>query len=276
MIQFANGAHSPRSIMASGGLLLVLSLGGAAFAEEENSQSESTSAALLRSLLGDSAISLPGEKPNAQDQGEQIQPEKPALPATGLADPIDAIDPEQAANYTRIVRQLRGGLDLAQNRLLDGQTDQETQSAQSSAISATEELLKMAEQAAANAPPRPRSPDGTPDANEEMEQGLGSESGNPSEETGAVENEAPAGGNMAQMPSNSASADSSERTQGPDAAQPLPPLYHESIVERTWGHLPDRMRQRLLNSRDGKPLPGYKTLVDRYFESLIQSEEGAP
>lgn len=264
-----------RVIAASVTLLLALCVSGSTSAQEENSKAESTSAALLRSLLGDSAINIPDEKSNKNNQTEETPADDSSMPKGDLADPIDAVDPEQAATYARIVRELRGGLDRAQSRLKEGQTDQETQSAQSTAISATEELLKMAEQAAASAQPRPRAPEGTPDASEQMEHGLGTESQREPEESGAIEQDTPTSGNLAQMPDNSPSAESSEQPQAAGAAQPVPPLYHESIVERTWGHLPDRMRQRLLNSRDGKSLPRYKTLVDRYFESLVEPEADA-
>lgn len=42
------------------------------------------------------------------------------------------------------------------------------------------------------------------------------------------------------------------------------------LLGEVWGHLPESLRQRLLNDLGEKTLPGYDDLVRRYFEALAE------
>lgn len=42
------------------------------------------------------------------------------------------------------------------------------------------------------------------------------------------------------------------------------------ILKQVWGHLPERLRDRVLNMSDDRYLPKYETLIRRYFEALAK------
>jgi hypothetical protein len=47
-------------------------------------------------------------------------------------------------------------------------------------------------------------------------------------------------------------------------------LIQRRLVDAAWGHLPIRLRQKLVNIYDEKTLPQYEELVRRYFEALAE------
>jgi hypothetical protein len=46
-----------------------------------------------------------------------------------------------------------------------------------------------------------------------------------------------------------------------------------ALVNEVWGHLPPAIRERLLNVQSEKLLPGYESMIRRYYESLANSHE---
>lgn len=54
----------------------------------------------------------------------------------------------------------------------------------------------------------------------------------------------------------------------------IAPLTSKRMDKEVWGHLPEKLRQKLRNVYQDKYLPKYDDLVRRYFESL--AEEGRP
>lgn len=48
-----------------------------------------------------------------------------------------------------------------------------------------------------------------------------------------------------------------------------PPRRQDSFSD-VWGHLPERVRDRLMNLKGDRYLPKYDDLIRRYYESLTQ------
>jgi hypothetical protein len=46
------------------------------------------------------------------------------------------------------------------------------------------------------------------------------------------------------------------------------------ILQQVWGHLPERLRERVLNMKDDRYLPKYEGLIRRYFEALAEKRGG--
>lgn len=69
--------------------------------------------------------------------------------------------------------------------------------------------------------------------------------------------------------------DSTEAT-GDAAKKEAEAERRRKLLGAVWGHLPESLRQRLLNDLGEKTLPGYDDLVRRYFEALAeQSKPGS-
>ncbi len=45
----------------------------------------------------------------------------------------------------------------------------------------------------------------------------------------------------------------------------------QALIEEIWGHLPRRMRQKILNILNEQPLREYEELVHRYYQALAES-----
>jgi hypothetical protein len=54
------------------------------------------------------------------------------------------------------------------------------------------------------------------------------------------------------------------------------PLSSDRMSNKVWGHLPEKLREKLLNVYQDKYLPKYDDLVRRYFESLAEEGRTAP
>ncbi len=58
--------------------------------------------------------------------------------------------------------------------------------------------------------------------------------------------------------------------QGESAKKAAATDRNRKLLGEVWGHLPESLRQRLLNDLGEKTLPGYDDLVRRYFEALAE------
>ncbi|MGE3314489.1 MAG: hypothetical protein AB7O26_05180 [Planctomycetaceae bacterium] len=62
----------------------------------------------------------------------------------------------------------------------------------------------------------------------------------------------------------------STEAQGDSAKKDAAAEQQRKLLGEVWGHLPETLRQRLLNDLGEKTLPGYDDLVRRYFEALAE------
>jgi hypothetical protein len=212
----------------------------------------STDEALLRSLLGEEE-SLPSTSPTESTASASgPSPTSSAVPA------FDA----------EVVRRIVDHLEVAKQRLADGQTGEETRFAQAEAITELERLIEAAKnQSQSHAGHEAKSPQ--PQAGESL----------------APHAPEPAGGEPTESASSAGSAgtptrnregkaeESSERAREERERQHILRGLRSDLVREAWGHLPPRLRDQLLNMGDDRYLPQYDALVRRYFESLAQPTE---
>ena len=71
--------------------------------------------------------------------------------------------------------------------------------------------------------------------------------------------------------SNKPAQDSSNRLGKAEAARPDPELF-KSMMKDTWGHLPARDREQVLQNTPDKFLPQYELMIERYYKRLAEDE----
>ncbi len=199
----------------------------------------------------------PADAPNAETSGKQ---------------PIPA-----AEQLAKVVESMRA----IETQLKDRETGDATQSAQQSVLDQLDALL--------NTPPETPPPsDGG---------GGGGKNGNPPPESksgtgksGRQQNASSKpknqpGGDPTQMRPKPASqlggkerqnpADSEERT-GPNRKATTAAAKRQRLEVDVWGHLPEKLRERLLNSYGERMLPQYEEAVRRFYDQLADPPQSRP
>lgn len=76
----------------------------------------------------------------------------------------------------------------------------------------------------------------------------------------------------AQQAGEQAASDSQDETRDGEGGQPelVPP---EDLLKHVWGHLPQRLRERMLQNPNEKFLPKYEREIEAYFRQLIDLED---
>lgn len=72
--------------------------------------------------------------------------------------------------------------------------------------------------------------------------------------------------------SNKPAEDSSNRLGKAEAARPDPELF-KRMLKDTWGHLPARDREQMLQTTPDKFLPQYELLIEKYYRRLAEEPE---
>jgi hypothetical protein len=72
--------------------------------------------------------------------------------------------------------------------------------------------------------------------------------------------------------SNKPAEDSSNRLGKAEAARPDPELF-KRMMKDTWGHLPARDREQMLQTTPDKFLPQYELLIEKYYQRLAEEPE---
>ena len=85
-------------------------------------------------------------------------------------------------------------------------------------------------------------------------------------------NQQPAPGNaQGQQP-----AHDSESRLGQEKAAKADPKAVRKLMEELWGHLPERLRQQVINASDEEFLPKYELELEQYFRRLAEELRDAP
>lgn len=141
----------------------------------------------------------------------------------------------------------------AHERLAAKETGEPTQSAQQTAISQIDALLKLWQQRADRQQSRSGQPR-SPSDKEPNENAKSSTEGDGNKPTGRE---------------NKQARNSSERQQtGPDREGEL--VRQRQLREAVWGHLPPALREKMLNLPHDKTLPKYSEHIRRYYEALAE------
>lgn len=231
--------------------------------ESQGPEMETTREALLESLLGDDPLAP--EEAEAPES-ERIDAEgKSAKEATS-----SVAGGKSISEYAKTAARLEAQLETAEARLSAGKPGP-AQVAQAEAIAATKRLIELAEQASTS-----------PDSGTQDQGSDSSGPGSGGSGAGGEQSESTEAGDMTGA-RQQATAGSRNREEKSEESSDRPiqqrdtteviSTFRSTVIEHAWGHLPERMRQRLRNGGSDKSLPRYETLVNRYFESLIRPED---
>jgi hypothetical protein len=72
--------------------------------------------------------------------------------------------------------------------------------------------------------------------------------------------------------SNQPAQDSTDRMSNAAAARPDPELFR-GMLKNTWGHLPARDREQVLQNTPDKFVPQYELLIEKYYRRLAEEQE---
>lgn len=111
-------------------------------------------------------------------------------------------------------------------------------------------------------------------ARQQQQQRSSSSRGRPGSQRGKQKQQGKAG---QQMEGNSAS----ENAQSPNSTEVLKDRETkredlksvQSLIKDVWGHLPERMRQQMMQSHSDKFLPKYEDQIKAYFNSLLKEQQ---
>jgi hypothetical protein len=189
--------------------------------------------------------------------------------------PHDAAEPA-SAELSRIVEQaerVTRQLEQARDKLKARDTGADTQQLQRDILAALDELLKQ--------PPRKQKP--PPPSSPEASSGSGQASaGSSSSKPMPMPRDGQPSEGQAEQPAESspqpqpngererADAEGSEERTGERRGGPVP-LPRRRLEVDVWGHLPEKVRERLLNAYGERMVPQYEDLVQRFYRSLAET-----
>lgn len=81
----------------------------------------------------------------------------------------------------------------------------------------------------------------------------------------------PMGGGQAGGESNKPAQDSTDRMGKAEAARPDPKTF-QRLLKDSWGHLPERDREQVLQHSPEQFLPQYELLIERYYKRLSEQQ----
>ena len=230
---------------------MALLFGLAFLAAPSPAEPSRTDEALIRELLGE----VPNTAPEAEDMADPSDAEPSEVE---LAAPVDSAAAER----------LLSKLQEAERKLASGETDAATRSVQSEVLAELDRLIKAAEEGrGGRSPTQEKDSAGTAEAEGQSQSrpaGQSNTGGNPANSA--------ASGDPTGLPTQNRDAKADESSSRlPNSAEPgrLRGL-HSDLVRDAWGHLPPRMRERLLNAGPDRFVPQYDPLVRDYFESLAR------
>lgn len=200
---------------------------------------------LVEKLLGDAPVTGPEEvaAPSVRDSGADLAPADVSTMAGSVA-------------------RIAEGFADARGLLDARETGEKTRAAQRQVIEHLDRLIAAAEAARSEASQGENG--ATPTG----------ETSPPSDASGSSGEEEADGSTSARGrpdgPGSRRGEDNAERSSGrvSDGASGVVREFRSDLARDVWGHLPARLRERILNAEADESLPQYDGLVRRYFESL--------
>lgn len=172
--------------------------------------------------------------------------------------------PAKAESIERVVE----GMKAAQGKLMEGQTGTATQELQKQVLAALDELLKT--------PPKKPAPNSSG-------QGGGGQSQSSSSTSSPSKNQnqslttaqGQSTGSDSHQPSGQqrdlSQAEDSEERSGQRRMGAAAALPRRRLEVDVWGHLPEKVRDQLLNGYGERMVPQYEALVRKFYESLADT-----
>jgi len=150
---------------------------------------------------------------------------------------------------------------------------EETSQLQTSILDNIDSLIERLK----NQPPPQSSPSQSDQSNpDQQNQNRNEQSGSPQNQEQKADQTAskPKAGTGSKSQSQTEKSEESSEKNPREAQERAAALARRrALVNEVWGHLPPAIRERLLNVQSEKLLPGYESLIRRYYESLAESHE---
>ncbi|MEX2288405.1 MAG: hypothetical protein WD648_15015 [Planctomycetaceae bacterium] len=197
------------------------------------------SGAVLVALACTSLLAESGSQPAPQPAGTDA--------ADAETNPLD-----------RIISRMR----LAQERIQNKDTGEQTRELQQQVVSDLEKLIELAKQMSSNR--SQQSPQRNP------QQSAGEDSENKQDKS-----------QQKQAVPRPAGPDKKDNAASPQARSPEDEKRAAQLLDQrgtaaVWGHLPEKLRDELRNVAAGKTLSKYSDLVRRYYQALAEQNKNPP
>jgi hypothetical protein len=173
--------------------------------------------------------------------------------------------PKSNAGGPPMIERAVQSMKAAKEKLAAGQTGAVTQDLQKEALAALDELLKT--------PPQPPSPNQSASGGGQSQDSQRTSSKNQSQSKSSAQQQ-PSGADSEQQAGqqrNRSQADDSEERAGPRRTGVAASLPRRRLEVDVWGHLPEKVREQLLNGYGERMVPQYETLVRKFYESLADT-----
>jgi len=199
------------------------------------------------------------QKPSLNDQllEDLADPSGPPSKDKTATDPKSEIDRELmqdldqgedlGAEKEKPLEELAQRMKQSQQRMRTRDTSAETQSLQKDISDRLARLIEQAEK------------QGQPGGGKEPKSGSG-KAGDPGDTEGG-------------SPKPGSAAESTKRVDRTESIEQGSANVQDTI-RRVWGHLPEKMREQMLNSLDDEFLPKYEKLIEQYYQRLAEQPAG--
>lgn len=227
-----------------------------------------------------------GAKPVAADEPADAQQPVNRVAALTETDArlksrLQGPPPERQENAPdKLLEQAAERMRSASERLQGGQTGQETRDEQQQAVALLDEIIKQLEQppppSQGGSPPPPDSQQNPPpdSQNSPRKQSSASqpEPQNEQPESSPGKEQRTQGG----KPQESDQAEDSEERERERKHRETAELKRKKLQTDVWGHLPEHLREQLLNTYSERMLPKYEGLVRQFYERLSETPSKKP
>ncbi|MBI1346990.1 hypothetical protein GC163_11950 [bacterium] len=209
------------------------------------------------------------------------------LPMVSADEPLPVKDPPATADSAikppksepgaidARLEKLTEKMQQASTQLSEKQTGLDTQELQRKIIQELDDLLKQPPpQKSSNSQNNSSSSNGQSGSSGQPSQRKTSSSSKPSQSSqqNAAGKESSSAAVPGEMQNRTQAEDSEERT-GPTRDVPVATLPRRRLEVDVWGHLPDKVREQLLNAYGERMVPQYEDLVQRFYRSLADTAE---
>ena len=213
------------------------------------------------------AQSLPQE-PSAKNAESKVEPAPSAPESVDSRQPDEADAPDPLAVLETLAQMRK-----AEKRLTDSDTGEQTRAAQQDVLDNLDKLIDRAQQQENRRNQRRQQQQNQQSSQQQQSQQNQSQS---SQQSGGQDstqrNRQQSGGGRRQSGENSQDATATVETG--EAVDAKLARQRQVLIQEIWGHLPPRLRNRVLNLNDEKFLPKYEDLIRNYFRAI--SEETSP
>lgn len=189
---------------------------------------------------------------------------------------LQGTTPERQENPPdKLLEQAAERMRSASDRLQGGQTGRETRDEQQQAVALLDEIIKQLEQPPppnqGGSPPPPDSQQ-TPPPDSQNSPRNQSSSSQPEQQKEQPES-SPGKEQRTQggRPQDSDQAEDSEERERERQRRETAELKRKKLQTDVWGHLPEHLREQLLNTYSERMLPKYEGLVRQFYERLSET-----